>query len=100
MCHLQELYERFRGKGLVVLGFNSADNKQIALDFLDENGATFPCVLDSSQQAAMTGLLAYGASGVPITYVIGRDGKIVEAWMGYEEDDPRVTNVLKKLGIE
>jgi peroxiredoxin len=100
MRHLQELYERLRDKGLVVLGFNSADNKQIALDFLDENGATFPSVLDSSLEAAMTGLTAYGTSSVPTTYVIGRDGKIVDGWIGYEEDDPRVTNALKKLGLE
>ena len=85
---------------MVVLGFNSADKKQIALDFLDENGATFPCILDSSQEAMMTGLVAYHASGVPITYVIGRDGKIVDAWMGYEKDSPRLTNLLEKLGIE
>jgi peroxiredoxin len=100
MRHLQELYERFRHKGLVVLGFNSADKKQIALDFLRENGATFPCVLDSSHEAVMTGFVAYPETGVPTTYVIGRDGKIVDAWIGYEEDDPRVTRALERLGIE
>ena len=84
----------------MVLGFNSADDKEIALDLMRENGATFPCVLDSSQQAMMTGVAAYHASGVPTTYVIGRDGKIVDAWLGYEKDNPRVTKALKKLGIE
>ncbi|MHC4400025.1 MAG: peroxiredoxin family protein [Planctomycetota bacterium] len=48
----------------------------------------------------MTGLQAYRAGGVPTTYVIGRDGKIVDGWMGYVKDDPRVTNVLEKLGLE
>lgn len=100
MGHLQKLYEQFQDKGLVVLGFNSADDKEIALSFMHENGATFPCVLDSSTKAMMIGLTAYHASGVPVTYVIGRDGKIVDGWIGYEEDDPRVANALKKLGIE
>ena len=100
MGHLQELYEQFKDKGLVILGFNSADDKRFALDFLHEYGATFPCVLDSSREAAMTSLAAYHATGVPTNYVIGRDGKIVDGWMGYDKDDPRLTNLLKKLGIE
>ena len=36
-------------------------------------------------------------SAVPMTYVIGRDGKVVDAWYGYEED--RARKVLKKLGL-
>ena len=100
MCHLQEFYEQFQDKGVVVLGFNSSDNKQIALDFMHENGATFPCILDSSTEATMTHHQAYGTSGVPTTYVIGRDGDIVDGWMGYRKDDPRVANILEKLGIE
>lgn len=84
----------------MVLGFNSADKRQIALDLMQKNALTFPCILDSSQQAMMTRVAAYHASAVPMTYVIGRDGKIVDAWIGYEKDDQRVTGVLKRLGIE
>jgi peroxiredoxin len=36
-------------------------------------------------------------SAVPMTYVIGRDGKVVDAWYGYEED--RAPKALKKLGL-
>jgi peroxiredoxin len=36
-------------------------------------------------------------SAVPMTYVIGRDGKVVDAWYGYEEG--RAQKALKKLGL-
>ena len=36
-------------------------------------------------------------SAVPMTYVIGRDGKIVDAWYGYEA--ARTQQALKKLGL-
>jgi len=39
-----------------------------------------------------------GMSAVPMTYVIGRDGKVVDAWYGYERD--RTPKVLQKLGLQ
>jgi hypothetical protein len=38
-----------------------------------------------------------GMSAVPMTYVIGRDGEVVDAQYGYEED--RAKKALKKLGL-
>ncbi len=62
---------------------------------------TFPNILDSSA-AANQAVAQYetlgGMSAVPMTYVIGRDGKIVDVWYGYERD--RAPKVLKKLGLQ
>ncbi len=38
-----------------------------------------------------------GMSAVPMTYIIGRDGKVVDAWYGYDKD--RTQKTLKKLGL-
>jgi peroxiredoxin len=100
MCHLQELYVQCKEKGLVVLGFNWADDKKIALDFLAENGATFPTILDSSDAGEKVQFQDYRASGVPLNYVIGRDGKIVDAWYGSEPGHSRARAVLEKVGIK
>jgi len=100
MRHLQELYRQYRDKGLVILGFNASDDKKIALDFLAENGATFPTILDSSEAAEKVGFGEYRASGVPLNYIIDRDGKVVDAWYGYENGHPRARAVLGKLGIK
>jgi peroxiredoxin len=85
---------------LVVLGVNTADDRKIALDYLKANEVTFPNILDASD-AANRAVSQYetlgGMSAVPMTYVIGRDGKVVDAWYGYEKDSAE--KALKKLGL-
>ncbi|UCE48912.1 MAG: TlpA family protein disulfide reductase [Phycisphaerales bacterium] len=100
MCHLQKRYEEFEDKGVVVLGFNSSDDKQIALDFMRANGATFPNVLDNSYKAVKLMLDDYRSSGVPLNYIIDRQGRVVEAWYGYEEGHEQAIAALKKAGAE
>ena len=48
-------------------------------------------VLDSSDSAcqAMSRVQTLGMSAVPMTYLIGRDGKVVEAWYGYRRAEPK-----------
>jgi thiol-disulfide isomerase/thioredoxin len=99
MCHLQKLHEKYRDKGLVILGFNSSDDKEIALEFLRENGATFPTILDSSDVATKVSFSDYKGTGVPLNYVIDRQRKIVDAWYGYEEGHKRARVALEKAGL-
>ena len=86
---------------MVVLGVNTADDHKIALDYLKENQATFPTILDSSE-ASNRAMLQYetleGITGaVPMTYIIDRDGKVVTAWYGYDADATK--KALAKLGL-
>jgi peroxiredoxin len=85
---------------MVILGFNCADDKQIALDFMRDNSATFPTILDSSDAAVKTGFKSYKMSGVPLNYIIDKDGKIVDAWYGYEEGHIRALAALEKAGLK
>lgn len=102
--HLKQIYREYKDKGLVVLGFNCADDKQIALNFLKENSISFSNIVDSSDAANKTYYEDYqklkGRSAVPLTYIIDRDGKVAGAFYGYEEDDKRGIGVLEKLGIK
>ncbi len=100
MVHLQKLHEKYSDKGLMILGFNCSDDKQIALDFLRENSATFPTILDSSQAAQDIVWHGYKASGVPVNYIIDREGEIADAWSGYEKGHKRALRVLEKLGVK
>jgi len=73
-------------------------NREWGLD--KENKVTFPIILDTSPEAwkAMGRYLALPNLGAdPMTYIIGRDGKIVDGWFGYDED--RTKAAVKKLGL-
>lgn len=98
--YLQRLYEQNRDEGLVVLGFNFADDVKSASDFLHEHSAAFPNIIDSSDEAIKTGFFTYGARAAPVNYIIGRDGKIVSAWLGYEKSGTQGLNTLTRLGLE
>jgi peroxiredoxin len=100
MRHLQAHYEKYKDKGMVILGFNCADDKRTALDFMREHSATFPSILDSSDAAVKIGFSGYKMSGVPLNYVIDKEGKIVDAWYGYEEGHKRALASLKKAGLK
>ena len=100
MCHLQELYEKYKDKDVVILGFNPADDRKIALDFLRDNSATFPNILDTSITARKVAFNDYKKSGDPLNYIIDREGKVVDAWYGYEEDHKRAIAALEKAGMK
>ncbi len=94
------MFEKHHDKGLVVLGVNVADDRKVALDYLKANHVTFPTIFDSSPAAwkAMGRFLALEDLGAdPMTYVIGRDGKIVDGWFGYDSD--RTKAAVEKLGL-
>jgi peroxiredoxin len=100
MCHLQELYTKYKDKGLVVLGLDPADDKKIALDMLHENGATFPNIIDDSDVAQRVSQYDYPMGAWPTSYIIDREGKIADGWCGYEEGHRRAKAALEKMGIQ
>jgi len=83
-----------------VLGVNTSDDRKIALGYLKQNSVTFPNALDSTE-AAGRAMSRYetlsGMSAVPMTYLIGRDGKVVDAWYDYRLR--RAEKLLKQLGL-
>ena len=85
---------------MVILGFNPADDRKIALDFLRENSATFPNILDTSMAARKVAFDDYKKNGDPLNYIIDREGKVVDAWCGYEDGHKRAIAALEKSGVK
>lgn len=100
MCHLQELHQKYKDKDMVILGFNYLDKKQIALEFIRENSATFPNIIDSSDDATGAYIVFYKAYATPTNYIIDREGKVVDAWSGYEKGHKRALAALEKSGLK
>jgi hypothetical protein len=85
---------------MVILGFNCSDDKKIALEFMRENSATFPNILDSSDAAGRIEYEGYKGTGVPLNYIIDVNGKVVDAWYGYEKGHKRALAALEKAGLK
>lgn len=79
MPAMEELWKKFREKGFVIIAVSSdRGNKKGVKSFIDELGVTFPILLDPKGEIRNT----YEVLGLPMSYIIGRDGKIVGKIIG------------------
>lgn len=67
---LQETFEEREADGVVVLSVDFKEDDGPVASFIDENGITFPIVMDRSGQVAER----YGLRGLPWTFFIDADG--------------------------
>jgi hypothetical protein len=96
MVHLQHVYEDYKKRGVVILGYNSADDPKLARKFLRQKKITFPNILDPSREAQEVAMRTYKGSGVPLNYIIDREGRINAAFSGYAEGDLRGIEALEE----
>ena len=87
--HLQEIYAKHQGEGLVVLGVSMDDpsTQSAVAPFVKRSGFTFPVLLDSETKAAG---LYNRQKNAPYTVVIDRAGKIHSEKTGYEPGAEKV----------
>lgn len=83
---LQEIYTSYssplfkmgeRGD-FVVIGINYNEDYDRVKKFISEHGITFTILIDSELKTSMN----YGVIGLPVTFFIGRDGRIREKFKG------------------
>jgi peroxiredoxin len=101
ISHLQELYEKCKDKDMMILGFNCFDDREIAMNFIRDNSVTFANILDSSYATKKLIFDGYRNRSqiAPLSYIIDREGKVADAWYGYDKDHKRIITLLKKSGI-
>jgi thiol-disulfide isomerase/thioredoxin len=86
MPSMEILYQRFRGKGLEFLAVDIQESNKDVADFMKEYKLTFPMALDSTGKVSGN----YGIQGIPTTFIIDRDGKIIAAAVGGRNWDTEV----------
>jgi thiol-disulfide isomerase/thioredoxin len=77
MPALQRFARENAGK-LVVLGIDQGESASVAQAYARERGVTFPILVDEKQQYGR----AYAAPGMPVSVVVGRDGRVVNGFDG------------------
>lgn len=77
---MERLYQRLHDRGVELLAVSQDDagTKDEVAAFVREVGVTFPVLLDPDRQVGSS----YGVWGYPETFVIDREGRIVERVIG------------------
>jgi thiol-disulfide isomerase/thioredoxin len=88
--HTEELYQKYKDRGLVVIGVHSNNGAEDVESFLKEHKIHFPIVVDAGKTAEQYAIQAW-----PTYFLINREGQVV--W-GFENDAPtekRIEALLK-----
>jgi cytochrome c biogenesis protein CcmG/thiol:disulfide interchange protein DsbE len=88
---LEHVTARYRGR-VSLIGIDVQDSDQNARAFLARFRVTYPNAPDPGGQISVD----YGMSGVPESYFIGRDGRILRKWAG-PLDEGRLVAFVEEL---
>jgi len=93
---LQRLYNQLGSDNFEILAvsIDAPGAQGEVAEFGREFGLTFPILLDPNKGAHR----AYGVTGVPETYMIDPQGRLVERFIGPRDwDDPRYVRTVRRL---
>ena len=90
-----KLEKELRGRDVRFFAVNERDTPDKVRAFLKSTGVTVPVLLDRDGHVGV----AYDASSIPLTIIVGRDGKVVDALIGvHPEEDLRAA--LRSAGVK
>lgn len=78
MPSMERLHREFKDQGLVVLAVDLQESPRQVARFMRDFRLTFPALLDAEAEVAAR----YGVRGIPTTFLIDRQGRIVGSAVG------------------
>jgi peroxiredoxin len=93
---MQRAYEKLRGERFAMLAVDVGEDEETVLPFTLSTGVelTFPILFDKSGET----IKAWPVKGLPTTFVIDPEGRIVyRAVGGREWDDPKLLETIRSL---
>ncbi len=78
MPAMERLYKKLKDRGLVILAVDMQESEKLVKAFMSEFSLSFPALLDRNGDISFL----YGMRGLPTTYIIDREGKIVGKAVG------------------
>ncbi len=80
---MNAMQDKYRVKGLKIIGVNVDSKSEDARKFLSQTPAHFTVAFDSKGLTPKN----YGVKGMPTSFLLGRDGKIIFQHQGFKEAD-------------
>ena len=94
MPSMQALYEQLGGAGFEIVAVNLQEDPATVQSFIDKNGYDFPVLLDRSGSVARE----YGVRGIPTSYVVHSDGRLLAMLVGpYEWDSEGIMSAIETI---
>jgi peroxiredoxin len=95
MPSMQRLYEKFKGKNFEILAVSiDSEGREAVAPFMRKLHLTFPALLDPGE----TIIPLYGITGVPESFIVDKDGILVEKIVGpINWATPEVFSLFKDL---
>jgi len=81
---LEQVWRANRSRGLVMVGLDAKDFRKDARRFVRRFDLTFPIVYDGPGDVATD---RYGVTGFPETFVVDREGRVVDVFVGAINSD-------------
>src|SRR5699024_290685 len=93
---LQRLQDEFGPQGATVFGINLRDpNRQKPVDFIEDNGVTYPSIWDPSN-AAVAALHGFPTSVVPTTLLLDKQHRVAAVFL-VEITDDKLHDTIERL---
>ena len=103
LTHTEAIQKATKEQDVVVLEVNTWDDKANYEAWMKANETTYtlsfgidPTPKDDTNIAKKL----YQVSELPTTYIIDKDGKVADAFVGYKVEDKRLDEALRKLGVK
>jgi len=93
MPYIQEIYEEWFDKGLVVLAINLGESSSKVEEFMQSHNLSFTVLLDTKQNVTQK----YNFQYIPTTFFIDKDGIIQEKVIGPFQNKTQIENRLSKI---
>jgi peroxiredoxin len=95
MPSMQRLYEKFKGENFEILAVSiDSEGREVVAPFMRKMNLTFPALLDPGE----TIIPLYGITGVPESFIVDKDGILVEKIVGpLNWATPEVFSLFKDL---
>jgi peroxiredoxin len=94
MPSMNKLYNEIKARGFEVIAVSTDNSLSTVKDFLAKNRLDFPVLFDENKTVARQ----YHVFSMPATFLIDRNGMIVDKFFGEEEwTDPDIRKKIEKL---
>ncbi|HEY6271442.1 MAG TPA: TlpA disulfide reductase family protein [Terriglobales bacterium] len=95
MPWLAELQKKYGPQGLQILGIVMDDpGEKTIVDFTNKMGVNYPVLVGTDKVADLYG----GIEGLPTTFFLDREGKVVDRVLGLEDESLIEASIKKSLG--